>query len=367
MKDAPSIDFLVAGGSGIGLGHIVRCASIAKFALDRGWRVRAFLEGCPQGRARWQALTGRAPEGSPAMWAVPARRPPQIVALDFPDHKGAWLDRLTGRNLRSLVIDDARQCEKADWILLPALHHACVAHRVTRSPGPRVLCGPRYAILPEVHRRHTPPTSNPRSSLLLSMGGADPHGLTDRVLPPLLRALARLGDTSGIDRVDLVRGPAQASPRPSRRHSRQVFPYQEHVGVDQESMLRLIARARLAVVGFGTTITELAWQKTPFLAVTHHDHDRAPSRDLEAFGMGRVLAHASTLSPRAVEDRIHGALLDTAWQGTSAEKAHAALEGGHGLERLFEELECGLTKAPRRAAAPQLGGTTNEGAVGDRF
>lgn len=353
-----AIDFVVAGGALAGLGHLARCATLADEARRRGWHVRAFLAGDPVAEAAWHERTGRGVDGAWTDWTPGARDP--IVALDFPQAKDGWVERLRRLALRCLVVDDERLLEGPDWILLPGLHHSI---RVG-SDGPRTtarrLVGGRYAILPAAHRDAPPVALDRRDRVLLSLGGADPAGVTGRLVPALDEALARAAhDVSG---VDVVLGPAFRDPTPDFRDALEGRGFRVHRGLAPEAMAERMTRARLAVVGFGTTLTELAWHGTPFVCVTQQPSDLGPAQALEGVGIGRVLGDARDLDVGGLPATLAAALADRDWQRATARRARAALGDGFGARCVFDRLEDGTDTDPvrdaRRAPAPQPSGVT---------
>jgi hypothetical protein len=107
-------------------------------------------------------------------------------------------------------------------------------------------------------------------------------------------------------------------------------------------------------MGFGTSLTELAWHGTPHLSVTHHSQDDAWALRLESLGIGGWLGHAAALDAEFVLARFGRALADVEWQETSAARARAAIEGGSGCERILDRLAAIAHELPARR--PQRSG-----------
>lgn len=344
LSESAGIDFILAGGATTGLGHVVRCATLASEASRRGWSFRAFIDGDPVALDRWQVLTGSRRVHAWSEWRpVEGHR---IVALDHPGPKSQWLDTLEAAGARALVIDDASERERAAWTLLPALHHMNIAEsdsseiqRIEAGErGGALLAGPSYAILSRAHLEQPPRERSARSRLLLSMGGADPLRITPRIAPLIERALRLARQPHGITGCDVVLGPAFEDPEDFHAERLRSAGWQVHRALDGASMAQLMACARLAVFGFGISLTELAWHETPFLSMTHHEYDRAAARDLESIGIGRSLGFAGSLDPDRVVGQIRTALEDHAWQSDSAQRAHRLLEDGRGVHRIFDRL-----------------------------
>jgi spore coat polysaccharide biosynthesis predicted glycosyltransferase SpsG len=205
--------------------------------------------------------------------------------------------------------------------------------------GQRLLSGPRYAILSDVHRATSNRALQTRTKLLLSMGGADPHRVTPRIAPILRSALANSEVLHRIESCHAVLGPAFPDPNRSIADSLTRSGWQVHRALDSSAMARLMSESRIAVMGFGTSLTELAWHGTPHLSVTHHAADEASARSLEARGIGTHLGYAGNLDDAVIGARFRRAVEDPIWQHDSSRKAFDALEGGHGADKILDRLE----------------------------
>jgi len=352
------IDFVAAGGRGLGLGHIVRSARLAREAHARGWSVRGFVDGDAVARRVFRETSGF--EALP--FDARFERFAALVALDVPTDKTSLLEHLGALGCRPLVIDDERpyaipaQAPRG-WRILPGLHHSsCETSGATDAQGFALLSGPRFAILAEAHRRFSAPATEERDSVLVTLGGSDPHRAGPVVARAARQAVGeRQASDSGADpvHVDVVFGPSFEDPDGREAEALRDAGCRVHHGLDAPAMAARLRAARLALVGFGTTINELAWHATPFLTITHHDSDRGPARDLEARGFGRHLGAARGLERLPLVARIDEALRDTGWQQRSTARARRALGDGSGAARLFERIETELAlHAPRPRLHP---------------
>ncbi len=342
MTTRSDVDFILAGGATHGLGHVMRCAALASAARRRGWASRAYLDGDRTAGDRWRIATGQRRPEAWSDWS--AEDAACVTFVDHPGDKGRWLSRLSQSGTRIVVLDDARFRSLADLTICPALHHlpTDISHEKTDS---RMLFGPRFAILAEIHLVTPSRPHSTRNKLLLSLGGADPHQLTPRVAPILASVLNDSEVLHGIRTRHVVLGPAFADPdRLARKF--EDSDWQIHRALDGLAMARLMAESKLAVMGFGTSLSELAWHGTPFLSITHHASDDPLARSLERQGIGVHLGSASSLNLEVVASRFRRALEDDAWQRTSAEAAQRALEDGLGVERILDRIERSIHQRP---------------------
>ena len=349
------IDFVASGGRELGLGHIVRSARLAREAARRGWSVRGLVDGDAVAHRVWRETSGF----EARRFAPDSDRFAPLVSLDGPYDKRPLLERLAGLGVRPILIDDERPYAIAPasprgWRVLPGLHHArCETSGATDAQGFALLSGPRYAILSDAHRAHATPRTGPRKSILVTLGGSDPHragplvGLAARAA---VRELARTGSGFRELQVDVVFGPSFEDPADRDASLLEAAGCRVHRGLDAFGMADRMRLARLAIVGFGTSVTELAWHATPFLTIPHHDHDRGAARDLASRGFGRTLATARRLNRSAVSRHILDALRDETWRTTSATRARDVLDDGDGVARIFARIE---TELALRAPGPR--------------
>ena len=346
LSRKPGIDFIVAGGAGIGLGHVMRSAVLASQALRRGWRVRCFLEGDDVAAARWKMACGQTRVWRWDDWNPLDTRP--WTLFDHPNEKSSWLSRVRRSNSRAIVLDDPRYVREAALSICPALHHP--RREESDVEGAELLSGPRFAILADVHKSLTRHPLMTRTRLLLSMGGSDPHQITPRIAPLLVSVLQDSDVLHGIESWHVVLGPAFDDPGGYTRLSLRRSGWRVHSALDARRMASLMSKARIAVMGFGTSLTELAWHGTPHLSVTHHPEDEFSARSLESQGIGIHLGFAETLDDETTTARFRRALEDTAWQKTSSERAFRAIEGGRGSERILDRLD----QITRRSASDPM-------------
>lgn len=346
MSRAFDIDFIVAGGARYGLGHVMRSGALAAAATRRGWRVRSFLAGDRVASERWRAASAGSIVFPWSAWRASASAP--LTLFDHPFVKSRWIAACRRDRTRAIVLDDVRAIGKARLTINPALHHLRPPidpdfpdegdENGEDDPAALVLRGPRYAILSEAHRQTTARPLDQRDTLLLSIGGADPRSATPRLAPLLAAALARVGAESGITNRRVVLGPAFEDPGERAARALAAEGWAVDRALEPAAMAQRMAEARLAVVGFGTSLCELAWHGTPHLSVTHHPADEAWACALEEQGIGGWLGSAADFDAERVARRLERALRDHDWAATSARHAHAALEGGLGCERILDRL-----------------------------
>jgi spore coat polysaccharide biosynthesis predicted glycosyltransferase SpsG len=282
------IRFLVSGGAGSGLGHVMRTAVVAAEARRQGHGVTMVVRGDAAARA---ALASELPGAPIETWqeATSAVSTGGPILIDSPDDISAELATARQRGIRSVVLDRTDHLDHADATVLPILHGPSIAH-------PRLFQGAEFvAVAPAVRAADVASYPGNRSIAVVTAGGADPIGLT----APLTEAL--LGVLSGAREptVHVVVGPAftgaNALVRRLARSSACV-----HRALPRAGLATLMAHARFALTGFGTTVYDLAALGTPVVYWTHRTSDLEGARRLEARGLGACGGDGMAMTPAQI-------------------------------------------------------------------
>lgn len=331
--------FAVSGGSEDGLGHVMRCATIALEAQRRGLRIAFALRGDALARqALEQQLPGVSILSSP-VFDIPMARTRWLI-LDTRDDIADVLRSARRAGTRTLVLDRVDHVENADWTVVPALHAPSLPH-------PRVRGGPRWCVVaPAFRALAVPPWPDGRQSLLISFGGADPLDLTTRVASALEEATDVL--TAYRLSVDFVLGSAFRD-RERIASALRLGGFRVHAPVTRRCMCALMARARVAVVGFGTTLSELAYMGVPALTLTHHEGDLPDAERLEALHISRSGGFGGAFDATRFAAGLREMLADDAWCRRASARGRALLGDGAGDARILD-----LLAGTRRRVTPAL-------------
>ncbi|NOT31393.1 MAG: hypothetical protein HOP15_13180, partial [Planctomycetes bacterium] len=254
---------------------------------------------------------------------------------------GAWLDgfvdwtdelrTLARRGVPSYLVENRSAArEWASFVVHPNL---CVAADAwERVHAARVLRGPEWIPLRREVRALRPAPSR-TLDLLVTFGGSDPLGSTERVLAALPTGL-RVAVSVGAH-MQPRRG---AIERAAEKVGAEVLPTNAALGP-------WMARARVAITALGTTLYELAYLGTSALVLANYASDRPVLEGYRQAGLFEPLGLASEFDERAL-----GATLRAAFERVRAPSAPSAeIRGlGEGAARLAERL---LASAPVPLAA----------------
>ncbi len=310
--------FRCDAGKADGLGHVMRCLTLAEAMRSQGETV-AFctlkgpqMVGVERVEARgFAAIDAAGAAGSPADADALARLPRDILIIDSRRSTPSYVNAAAKQGFAVVIDDDGMAGLDADVVLNTALDGA--AGRYLGREGRRFdLFGPRYNLIDPAMFAARPLAGKARS-LLITFGGEDPFNHTRWVLESLAAAFA------GLD-VTVVIGPAHPDPLSARAAAAKIGA----IVVDAPlNLTPYILKADLAITAGGTTGYELAAAGVPMLAIGIEPHQGPIIEALAArqacwpLGMGFDidLTEAGAALRRFIEDSSARSRMQAAQKG----------------------------------------------------
>ena len=325
------IFFRVDGGRSVGMGHVMRCLSLARILRERyRYAVSFCMNQDEVGISRVQSLgfpvvrVGAddfygAAQGEALIIDLPGGAPAEVVRSLRAEHPQTLMVLMDGTCSGRL---------EADLVISP-LERLPDASSWTGFRGQRYE-GPAYAIVDpafaQIPRRTTSVVDVPH--LLVTMGASDPCGLT-------LQALRALDAMPEVFHTTVAVGPAflhdpilQSWLTGARRH------YEIR---REDSLLDLMTVSDLAVVSFGTTVYELAAAGLPAIALSISE-DHAQSAEIFA-GHGSLITLGlfSSVTSEKIKDAVQQLINDPAPRLAMTKRGQSLVDR-HGAERVAELL-----------------------------
>ncbi|MBI5454855.1 MAG: hypothetical protein HY956_09515 [Deltaproteobacteria bacterium] len=312
MRDGVTI--WTEGGSGIGMGHVVRCMNVAAAlsALDIPFH---FLVNSDSAVAERLEGAGLPHITYPIDGTHPARLTNDIVLIDTRKDVSTQIAALKGSG-RKVVLLDNTVSKGADLVIVPSALY--------KEKGDGVRGGAEFVIVGERFRkerlwkiRHSLPLK-----VLVTMGGADPFRLTELVLKSLK-------DMDGVE-VTTVIGPAFSPERDLKAlvRWRPGFRFVQ----DAKDLSQLMAASHVAVTAVGTTIYELACMGVPSVLIGNYESDSFDLKGFEGLGVSVSLGHYKDVTPEAIRGAVTRFKDEAFWRDAS-EKAQKLVDG-KGSERI---------------------------------
>lgn len=319
----------------IGVGHVMRCKSLAEACAAKGWQT-TFLTN-----AEAAEIVPALQSGGHRVMSGDDKHLTDIVAGDGAPSSDVILwdgyrfdasDHSPVRDLgfTTMVIDDlASRPFDCDLLLDQTLGRTADDYRPLVGSQTELLLGPEYALLrPEfAAHRHTPPLplSHRRPIIFVNFGGTDFGGLTARATRAFLQEdvtlIAVLGAGAPASSVEDVNALKDQNP------DLEVF-------VDPPDFTALLASSDLAVGAAGTSVWERCALGIPSLLAVLADNQALIAKSMVETGAALFL---DTSSDIAMRRSLRGALDSPSTLASMAARS-AAICDGQGARRVADIL-----------------------------
>lgn len=327
------------GGGKFGYGHVKRMVALARALRDREGIGAIFaLNGSedaaqPIRRAGFEAVMLQGPSDLETL--IDANNPDLLLLDGREGPSRAELEKLKRSVAVTAVIDDGHERRlAADYAYYPPVPGARVLDWTGSHTLPRI--GWEYALLGLASKPVAPRAPGARSTVLVAMGGSDPHGLTLRMAKALehLDSNLRIRFVIGAGMKD---GAGVARGLVALRKN-----YETVEGADDLSTE--YASADVALCAFGVTAYELAFFGVPaiYLGLTK-DHASSASAFADA-GMGISLGVAAKVDDAEIARTVQW-LLGKPAARRDMRNAGLSLMDGQGAARIAADLAAALATA----------------------
>jgi len=325
------------GDSNIGLGHVMRCLSLAQSLRDcYSIGIRFALKASNQSGEH----TGKSIIES-------ALFPVDIIPLDA--NEMDWLDKTISQSSINGIIFDIRTDLPPSALKRwrpPGLVMVCIDEPSDRRlscdlvfypPVPQVKkmswpdftgeihCGWEWILLGPSFNQLTPPNNHTPLHLLVTMGGADLAGMTLNVIESLATFQQRC-------EIHIILGKAFTQTEQAKtlanKHHLDIRFYQ-HI----DDMANFVADMDLAVASFGVTAYELAACGIPSLLLSLSEEHSLAAQALQQQNAAQSLGLYSDISPQQLGQRIDQLITDEQCRNDMREAA-LALQISNGSDNI---------------------------------
>lgn len=308
MSDRPVIIRADASHQ-IGVGHVMRCFSIAEEVIGKQGSVMLSSAPLPErirmqfsclDRCDIQGMTHVPGSMEDAQSLVETANQIQAswIIIDGPHFDTIFLEKLKQSQASLLLIDDLAERDRIDVNLL-LNHHFIASKKMYPQVSERTTClfGPKYLLLRRSIRqlsshRETPGVAR---KIFVSMGGADPDRMLDRVLDALHRrswegreVIVAIGPNQNVD----------SSMIENASDMNVTFEY------PADNIHKLIGQSDLAIVAAGGICYETAALNVPSLILTRCESHYQFMHPFEKLGMGKLISDNCT-SQQIADDLYH--------------------------------------------------------------
>ena len=298
---------ITIGGHEIGMGHVMRCLSLANllrsekvavsFCLKNGYDSEECLSTVSN-KVKSEGFNVRYLEDK--IDKILDEEMPEVLFIDFPHHvrRSEYGDNAKKRGIANIVFDDMLlNGETADVVINPSL----VITKQPRVNSQSFYTGGGYTV---INGSFLPPL-NPLlckegkgdvdirkdvKNILITMGGSDPTCQTEKILSALVE--------NNVDsNMDVVIGMAYKGKSPVTSHQSPVKIYH-----NVSNMAELMAKADMAFVAGGITLYEAASIGLPVIVIAQDKYQELAAMEFQKRGFGKYLGFFSDVTKDMISE-----------------------------------------------------------------
>ena len=328
------------GGEVLGMGHVVRCLALAEALRESfGFGVTFVMGGDPLGMemvhdAGYPLLTCHIPNQVRFLNRFIQENPVDAVVFDLKDDLPAVaLERWSDRGILTVVIDDSSDRRlAADLMFYPPVPQ--IQTMSWKEARGELFSGWKWIVLRRQFAERLPRNLEVPPTVLITMGGSDPAGMTLKAIDGVLMLDSPVNIT-------VVLGQAFSF----HDEIDQRIALNNNITIEENvtDMAALMRRADLAVAAFGVTAYELASQGVPAIYICSTNDHRQSAATLEKGGMARCLGLEREVEPPMIHEAVRRLLSDAEIMERMSKRASARIDG-RGSERIAAEIDKWLTR-----------------------
>lgn len=331
-------------GNRIGIGHLMRCLTIAQKWKKAGGQVTFLMTPLEDGlKALFNAYNFelRIQEVEPG--SVGDARQTAALAEELVANwiiaDGYWFgpdfQRIARTGVSRLMLIDALgtpQHNCAD-LILNANIYAVEDYYRNRESHTRLLLGPDYLPLRTAFTRQQPEPKRPDDQsdchVLVSLGGGDPENATGRILELLTEFPVTC-------RCSIVIGPAN---RNRAQLEKLTQGHEERITllVSPDNMPELMQQADMAILAGGSTVWEALFIGVPVLLLSYAENQVRVASKLGELGYCLYAGHLQGELPAKFGQDLNALLTDASLRETLSRRGRQLIDG-RGVERIVDAM-----------------------------
>lgn len=324
--------------SKIGTGHVMRCLSIAQVFAQRGEKV-VFITADHKGDelitrqgyttvcldTEWTDMESELPY----LINLIEKHKPSLFLIDSYYVTNNYFEILFGY-VSTVYIDDLNvSCWNVDYLVNYNIFAETFDYSAYCNTRTKLLLGPQYAPLREEFKKIPPhEIKSDVTDILVSAGGADPEGITERVMTEICQKHSQM-------MFHFVVG--ALNPRIERIQCSK--PSNVILHINEKYMSKLMEKCDVAISAAGTTLYELCATGIPTITYTLADNQLAAAEQFYEKGImlnagdcrtdARFILRLESLFCRIIEDVSYRQILSTKMQ---------SFVDGNGAERIIRTI-----------------------------
>lgn len=325
-KNSKDIVFVISAGSKYGMGHLMRCAVVARECIRRGMTVGFIMRGDTSANI---VLNKEVPSVAVIDWNDDniGKCKAGMMIFDTKLDINREIENATKKGSKVVVIDRLLpDTDSVNLFILPTVYAD-----IPEKLSDRVLSGPEYVIISEVFTGcdKTRYLSEDKNTVMIALGGSDPLNSTSKVMD----ACYQFKDMNEDIKVKVIIGPANSRAEYIKGKAVQ-YGMDFVLYPDQKTYRNCLLQALFVIAGFGISVYEIAYLKIPCLYVTHFREDCDNAKKLERLGLGMLLGYGPDISVADINKSCMSAFSNRDF----LRKGIQGIVDGKGVERIVDKL-----------------------------
>jgi len=332
------------GSPAIGMGHVMRCLTLAGELELAGADVLFLSRNFSEGVARTVQSAGIALVSTSSaltpvedldatIRAARSFKAGTVIADGYLFDE-AYFNGIIGAGLRLVIIDDlADRPMPADLLLNQNVDATPERYAGLVRPDTKLLLGTRYCLVRKefrARRKIGRVTRKDVREVIVTLGGSDPDNHS-------LKAIRAIESVDADFNVTLVLGAANPNIAAVRSFVASSVKREVRVVVGAGNMADLIGRADLGITASGTTSYETACLGLPTITVSIAENQEGVARMMGEMGVSVYLGRAPEVDESAIRAAFVSLLKDTPGRSGMSGKGMSLIDGD-GAMRVAEEV-----------------------------
>ncbi|MFH1710671.1 MAG: hypothetical protein ABH860_06400 [bacterium] len=311
--------FYIKAGANAGLGHLRRSLAIATQLKKGGNSIFFLVDG---DKSSIGLLKKKGFDAASYSKVLLHRFSPKMTIIDQKGNVSAQIKGLRSRGSKICLIDNTSKARLISDIVIYPVSHFKDTLNWKGFKGEKYIGAKYFPLNKEFIKARS--KKHKTFTLLVTMGGADPKKLTEKVA-------TALHSIKGNFKAVIVLGAASKTQR---------IPQDPRFIVvkNPKSIAKLMEVSDIAITAFGTTLYELAYMKVPAMIISNFNHDLIDAAAFQNLGTSLWLGYHKNVSIIRITEVLKGLIQNRKKLLKLSHKGKSIVDG-KGTKRMIRILE----------------------------
>lgn len=293
------IAFRVEGNKKIGLGHVVRCLSIAK-KLQKNKNKVIFIindnsiKDMIENENYRVFLINKKSSESNIIKKILLYEQIRVIVFDSKKRTLGKILKKIPPSVKIVIIDNIKYKNETDLLVLPG-----IKEQFTKKPE-NSICGLEYVLLNPTLKRNK--RRKEKRTILMSAGGSDKYNITEKVVKKFLKLNAEF-------RMKIILGKFYKEKNKIKMLIKNDKRFE--VYYNPKNFADVINSCTIGIITFGITVYEAAYLRLPVFVIAHSKENHEAALKVEQYGWSKYLGKHTEIKYKNMAKKVLGYLNDT--------------------------------------------------------